>query len=46
MLRDRVTVGGSGKERAQDQEIERASQQLNMAWSLASYCVGILLRFV
>ena len=43
---DRVAVGGSGKQGAEDQEIERASQQLNTGRRLASHCVDILLRFV
>ena len=46
VFRDRVAVGGSGEERAEDKEIERASQQLNMGRRLVSHCVGILLRFV
>jgi hypothetical protein len=45
-LPDRVAVGGSGEKCAEDQEIERASQQLNMGRRLASHCVGILLQFV
>ena len=46
MFRDGVAVGGSGEERAEDKEIERASQQLNMGRRLASHCVGILPRFM
>jgi hypothetical protein len=46
VFRDRVAVAGSGEECAEDEEIERASQQLNMGRRLASHCVGILLRFV
>jgi hypothetical protein len=39
---DCVAVGRSGKKGPENQEIERASQPLNMGWRRASHCVGIL----
>lgn len=43
---DSVAVRGSRKQRAEDEEVERALQQLYTGWRLAMHCVGILLQIV
>jgi len=44
VLGDSVAVRGSRKQRAEDEEVERALQQLYTGWRLAMHCVGILLQ--
>src|SRR5581483_4139914 len=39
---DRVPMGGSGKQGSKDQEVERASQKLDMRWRFAPHCVDTL----
>ena len=46
VLGDGVAVGRSGEQRAQDQEVERALQELHAGRRLAAHCVGILLYIV
>src|SRR4029077_19644586 len=41
---DSVAVRGSRKQRAEDEEVERALQQFYTGWRLAMHCVGILLQ--
>jgi hypothetical protein len=46
MFGDGVAMGGSCKQRAQDEEVERALQQLYTGRQLSMHCVGILLKIV
>ena len=43
---DGVSVGTTRNECLEDQKIERASQQLDLAWRIASHSVGSLLHIV
>jgi hypothetical protein len=40
---DGVTVGGTRKQRSEDEDVERALQQFYARWRFEAHCVGILL---
>ena len=42
---DGVAVGGSGQQRAEDEEVERALQQFYTGWRLGAHCV-VILRYI
>jgi len=46
MFGDSVAVGGSCKQRTEDEEVESALQQLYTGLRLSMHCVGILLTIL
>jgi len=46
VLGNRVAVSGPGKQGAEDEQVDRALQQLNLVGCVTTHCVDILRCFV